>query len=144
MNREHVVPLSKQALAILEELKPVSGNCDLIFPGLRSRDRPISDNTINSALRRLGYSKTEATSHGFRSTASTRLHEMRKGDQSMFDSAVIEMQLAHVDSNAIRATYNRFDSRKHITARRKMMQYWSDYLDRLRVEKSTVVELKTG
>jgi len=144
MNREHVVPLSKQAVAILKELQPVSGDFDLIFPGLRSRERPISDNTINSALRRLGYSKDQMTGHGFRSMASTRLHEMRKGDKPMFDSAVIETQLAHVDSNAIRAIYNRFDSRKYITARRKMMQYWSDYLDRLKSEKSTVVELKTG
>ncbi|MCH8072053.1 MAG: tyrosine-type recombinase/integrase [Proteobacteria bacterium] len=144
MNREHVVPLSKQAVAILKELQPVSGDFDLIFPGLRSRERPISDNTLNAALRRLGYTKDQMTTHGFRSTASTRLHEMRKGDKPMFDSAVIETQLAHVDSNAIRAIYNRFDSRKYITARRKMMQYWSDYLDRLKSEKSTVVELKTG
>ena len=144
MNREHVVPLSKQAVTILEELQPVSGDSDLIFPGLRSRERPISDNTLNAAMRRLGYSKEQMTAHGFRSMASTRLHEMRKGDKPEFDSAVIEMQLAHMDSNRIRATYNRFDSRKHITARRRMMQYWSDYLDRLRAEKSTVVELKTG
>ncbi len=144
INREHIVPLSKQALAIFEELKPVTRDSDLIFRGLRSRERPISDNTLNAALRRMGYSKTEMTAHGFRSMASTRLHEMRKGDKPMFDSAVIEMQLAHLDSNKIRAIYNRFDSRKHIMARRRMMQYWSDYLDRLKVEKSTVVELKTG
>ena len=99
---------------------------------------------VRAALRRLGYSKEEMTGHGFRSLASTRLHEMRKGDNPMFDSAVIETQLAHLDRNQIRATYNRFDSRKYITERRKMMQYWSDYLDRLKVEKSTVVELKTG
>ena len=144
MNREHVVPLSKQAVAILKELQPVSGDFDLIFPGLRSRERPISDNTLNASLRRLGYTKDQMTTHGFRSTASTRLHEMRKGDNPMFDSAVIETQLAHVDSNAIRAIYNRFDSRKYITARRRMMQYWSDYLDRLKSEKSTVVELKAS
>lgn len=144
MSREHVVPLSKQALTILEELKPVSSDSDLIFPGLRSRERPISDNTLNAAMRRLGYSKDEMTAHGFRSMASTRLHEMRKGDKPLFDSAVIETQLAHMDSNRIRAIYNRFDPRKHLAPRRKMMQHWSDYLDRLKVEKSTVVELKTG
>jgi len=132
MSREHVVPLSKQALTILEELKPVSSDSDLIFPGLRSRGRPISNNTLNAAMRRLGYSKEQMTTHGFRSMASTRLHEMRKGDKPTFDSAVIETQLAHLDGNKIRATYNRFDSRKHITARRRMMQYWSDYLDRLK------------
>jgi len=144
MNREHVVPLSNQALTILDELKPVSSDSDLIFPGLRSRERPISDNTINGALRRLGYSKEQMTAHGFRSMASTRLHEMRKGDRPLFDSAVIETQLAHLDGNKIRATYNRFDSRKYIEARRKMMRLWSDYLDRLKTRKSTVVELKTG
>lgn len=144
MNRDHVVPLSKQSMAILKELHPVSGDSDLIFPGLRSRDRPISDNTLNAALRRLGYSKDQMTTHGFRSMASTRLHEMRKGDEPKFDSAVIETQLAHMDSNRIRSTYNRFDLRKHLTARRRMMQHWSDYLDSLKADKSKVVELKVG
>ena len=144
MNRDHVVPLSKQSMAILKELHPVSGDSDLIFPGLRSRDRPISDNTLNAALRRLGYSKDQMTTHGFRSMASTRLHEMRKGDEPKFDSAVIETQLAHMDSNRIRSTYNRFDLRKHLTARRRMMQHWSDYLDSLKADKSKVVELKVS
>jgi integrase len=144
MNRDHVVPLSNQSLAILKALHPVSGDSDLIFPGLRSRDRPISDNTLNAAMRRLGYSKDQMTAHGFRSMASTRLHEMRKGDQPLFDSAVIETQLAHVDSDRTRATYNRFDPRKHIAARRKMMQHWSDYLDRLKADNSKVVKLKAG
>lgn len=144
MNRDHVVPLSKQSLEILKELHPITGDSDLIFPGLRSRDRPISNNTLNAAIRQLGYSKDQMTAHGFRSMASTRLHEMRKGDEPLFDSAVIEVQMAHMDSNRIRATYNRFDPRKHLTARRRMMQHWSDYLGRLKADKSKVVELKTG
>ncbi len=144
MNRDHVVPLSKQSLAILKELRPITGDSQLIFPGLRSRDRPISDNTLNAAIRRLGYSKDQMTAHGFRSMASTRLHEMRKGDKPLFDSAVIETQLAHLDSNRTRSTYNRFDPRKHLAARRRMMQHWSDYLDALKADKSKVVELKAG
>ena len=144
MNRDHVVPLSKQSLAILKELRPITGDSQLIFPGLRSRDRPISDNTLNAAIRRLGYSKDQMTAHGFRSMASTRLHEMRKGDKPLFDSAVIETQLAHLDSNRTRSTYNRFDPRKHLAARRRMMQHWSDYLDTLKADKSKVVELKAG
>jgi integrase len=144
MNRDHVVPLSKQSLAILKELRPITGDSQLIFPGLRSRDRPISDNTLNAAIRRLGYSKDQMTAHGFRSMASTRLHEMRKGDKPLFDSAVIETQLAHLDSNRTRSTYNRFDPRKHLAARRRMMQHWSDYLDTLKADKSKIVELKAG
>ncbi len=140
-NREHVVPLSKQSIAILKNIHRYTGSGELVFPGVRSRDRPISDNTLNAALRRLDYSKEEMTAHGFRSMASTRLHEMRKGDEPLFDSAVIETQLAHVDRNRVRATYNRSDARKHLPARRKMMQHWSDYLDKLKADKSPTVSV---
>lgn len=123
MGRPHTVPLSKQVLSILKDLQEITGEGDLLFPGLRSRSRPISDNSLNAALRRLGYAKTEMTAHGFRTMASTRLHELG------FDTGDIELQLAHIDRNQIRAAYNRA---QRLTERRKMMQRWADYLDRLR------------
>jgi len=142
MNREHVVPMSRQVIALLKQLRPITEARDWLFPSLRSDDRPISDNALNAALRRMGYSKEQMTAHGFRSLASTRLHEMRKGDEPLFDSAVIEFQMAHMDANAVRATYNRHDARKHLAARRKMMQHWSDFLDRVKAdEKAEVLAL---
>ena len=120
MGRAHTVPLSTQVLTILRELKEITGGDELLFPGLRSRDRPISDNSLNAALRRLGYAKDEMTTHGFRTMASTRLHEHG------FDSGDIELQLAHLDRNQIRATYNKAE---RLAERREMMQAWSDYLD---------------
>jgi len=126
MGRPHTVPLSTQALTILQELKEITGEDELLFPGLRSRERPISDNSLNAALRRLGYAKDEMTTHGFRTMASTRLHELG------FDSGDIELQLAHLDRNQIRATYNKAE---RFAERRKMMQAWSDYLDGLRADK---------
>ena len=130
MGRPHTVPLSTQALTILRESKEITGEGELLFPGLRSRERPISDNSLNAALRRLGYAKDEMTTHGFRTMASTRLHE--RG----FDSGDIELQLAHLDRNQIRATYNKAE---RLTERRKMMRAWSDYLDGLRVDKKSRV-----
>ena len=135
MGRPHTVPLSKQVLTILKELHEITGECDFLFPGLRSRSRPISDNSLNAALRRLGYSKTEMTTHGFRTMASTRLHELG------FDSADIELQLAHLDRNQIRATYNRA---QRLPKRRKMMQAWADALDALRAGNSNVTALREG
>ena len=126
MGRPHAVPLSTQAVAILKELKEITGDGDLLFPGLRSRYRPISDNSLNAALRRLGYAKNEMTAHGFRTMASTRLHELG------FASGDIELQLAHLDRNQIRAAYNRAE---RLVERRHMMQAWADYLDGLRVDK---------
>ena len=123
MGRSHMVPLSKQVMTILRDLHEITGEGDLLFPGLRSKSRPISDNSLNAALRRLGYAKTEMTAHGFRTTASTQLHELG------FDTGDIELQLAHIDRNQIRATYNRA---QRITERRKMMQEWANYLDKLR------------
>jgi integrase len=123
MTREHVVPLSRQAVAILRDLHALTGNGRLVFPGLRSRDRPISDNTLNAALRRLGYSSEEMTAHGFRAMASTLLNEQG------FPPDVIELQLAHQEKNKVRAAYNRA---QRLDERRKMMQAWADYLDTLR------------
>jgi integrase len=123
MKRDHIVPLSDQAIQILEEIKPLTGNGRYVFPSVLTTGRPMSDNTINSALRRLGYSKDEMTGHGFRSMASTVLNE------NSWTPDAIERQLAHVEGNSIRAAYNYAE---HLEERRRMMQWWADYLDRLR------------
>lgn len=117
MKTEHVVPLSAQPLAILEELKAIGGGSRFIFPG-RNRDKPISNNTLLFALYRLGY-KGKMTGHGFRAVASTALNEMG------FRPDVIERQLAHCERNEVRGAYNRAE---YIKERRAMMQSWSDYL----------------
>jgi integrase len=123
MGEPHLVPLSTQAVALLEELHKHTGEGRLLFPSLSSKDRPISDNTLNAALRRLGYSGDEQTAHGFRSIASTRLNELG------FSPDVIELQLAHAERNKVRAAYNRAE---RLAERRKMMQAWADYLDGLK------------
>jgi integrase len=123
MGEQHIVPLSKQALEIMNELKPLTGNSKYVFPSLLSRHRPMSENTINAALRRLGYSSEEHTGHGFRSMASTLLNEQG------FAPDIIELQLAHTERNKVRAAYNRA---QRLGERRKMMQAWADYLDELR------------
>ena len=133
--RKHIVPLADQVIEILEELKGATdrGPESYIFPSVRSFDRPMSENTINAALRRLGYSKEEVTAHGFRKTASTILHEQG------WESDYIELQLAHMEGS-VRAIYNHA---QHMAARIKMMQAWSDYLDGLRAdEENRVVSLR--
>ena len=124
MGRPHKVPLSKQVLGLLDELRPLSGSSKLLFPSIRSRGRPISDNTINAALRRLGYDKTEMTGHGFRAMASTLLNESRK-----WHPDAIERQLAHIENNDVRRAYLRGE---HWSERVRMMQFWSNYLDSLK------------
>lgn len=123
MGEPHIVPLSRQALAILRELQPLARGGCYLFPSLRTRERPMSDNTINAALRRLGYTSDEQTGHGFRSMASTLLNEQG------FPPDVIELQLAHAERNKVRAAYNKA---QRLPERRKMMQAWADYLDGLR------------
>ena len=123
MGEQHIVPLSRQAVAILRELHILTGSGRYVFPSLLSAARPISDNTINAALRRLGYGSDEQTGHGFRSMASTLLNEQG------FAPDVIELQLAHVERNKVRAAYNRA---QRLDERRKMMQAWADYLDGLK------------
>ena len=123
MREAHTVPLSRQAVAILRELYPLTGRGQYVFSGARSADRPMSENTVNAALRRLGYDKDTMTGHGFRSLASTILHEQG------WPSDIIERQLAHAERNKIKAAYNRA---QHLPERRKMMQAWADYLDGLR------------
>ena len=123
MRSEHVVPLSTQARRILDELKRHTGSGTYVFPGVRSRGRCMSENTLNAALRRLGYTSSDMTTHGFRSMASTCLNEMG------WNRDAIERQLAHSDRDSIRAAYNYAE---HLPLRREMMQAWADYLDRLR------------
>ncbi len=119
----HVVPLSEQAVAILRELEPLTGRGELVFPGVRDRKKSISENTINAALRRLGYDRQQMTGHGFRSIASTLLNEQG------WNRDAIERQLAHAERDSVRAAYNYAE---HLGERRKMMQAWSDYLDGLK------------
>ncbi len=123
MRRPHDVPLSRQAVAILRDIWPLSDYGDLVLPSIRTNRRPLSENSMNSALRRMGYAQEEMTSHGFRSTASTILNE--RG----FDPEVIEAALAHQDENAIRRTYNRAT---YWPERVKLMQQWADLLDEFR------------
>ncbi len=122
MRDTHIVPLSKQAVAILSELHPLTGSRQYVFPGVRTPTRPMSENTVNAALRRLGYEKTEMTGHGFRAMASTILHEQG------WPTDAIERQLAHAERNKIKAAYNHA---QYLPERRRMMQAWADYLDGL-------------
>jgi len=124
MRREHRVPLPRQAISILKDLHSLTGYGDLVFPSLRTARRPISENTMNAALRRLGYSKDEVTAHGFRATASTLLNESGK-----FSPDAIERALAHQEPDDSRRPYNRAEYWKE---RVKMAQSWADYLDQLR------------
>jgi len=124
----HLVPLPKQAIAVLRELQPLTGSGKLVFRGERHHDRPMSDNTLNAALRAMGYAADEMTAHGFRATARTILHE-RLG----FSPDVIEAQLAHSVRDNLGRAYNRTE---FVDQRRKMLQAWADYLDKLRLDVS--------
>ena len=123
MRAVHIVPLSTQALRVLNEIEPLTGRGKYVFPGIRSNQRPMSENTVNAALRRLGYTKEEMTGHGFRSMASTILNEQG------WHRDAIERQLAHAERNSVRAAYNYAE---HLPERVKMMQWWADYLDKLK------------
>lgn len=130
MRAPHVVPLSKQAVAILRELHELTGTSSkYVFPSVRSWERPMSENTVLAALRRLGYESGVMTGHGFRSMASTMLNELG------WNRDAIERQLAHAERDSSRAAYNYAE---HLPERRKMMQAWADYLDRLRESKKVV------
>lgn len=124
MKDDHIVPLSTQALAILQELQPVTGHGQYVFPSIRTGERPMSENTVNAALRGLGYDKTMQTAHGFRATARTIMDEVL-GERV----DLIEHQLAHAVKDANGRAYNRT---AHLPARRAMMQRWCDYLDKLK------------
>jgi len=124
MREPHIVPLARQAIAIVEELRPLTGQGRYLFPSERSAERPMSDNTLNAALRRMGYAKQVMTTHGFRATARTLLDEVLG-----FRVDFIEHQLAHTVRDPNGRAYNRT---AHLADRRKMMQAWADYLDGLR------------
>lgn len=116
----HIVPLSKQALDILQEIQPLTGHGKYVFPSPRTDSRPMSSNGILSVLRRMGYAKDEMSGHGFRSMASTLLNEQG------WNRDAIERQLAHAERNNVRAAYNHAE---FMPERKKMMQSWADYLE---------------
>ncbi|OJU23421.1 MAG: integrase [Sphingomonas sp. 66-10] len=124
MRRAHSIPLSVQALAILQTIEHDADYSRYLFPSLRSVDRPMSENTINAALRRMGFAQDEMTGHGFRAMAATLLNEM-----GLWHPDAIERQLAHCDNNAVRRAYTRGE---YWDERVRMMQHWSDHLDFLR------------
>src|SRR5262249_51190472 len=119
----HIVPLSHQVVEILRDLVVITGRQRHVFPAIGGGGRPISENTLNGALRRIGYPGDVMTAHGFRTLASTLLNE-----QGVHPD-LIELQLAHAERNTVRAAYNRG---QRLAERRAMMQNWADYLDELR------------
>ena len=129
MKRPHIVPLSRQAVEVLKELELLTGHGQYLFPSERTTKRPTSNNTVLSALRRMGYSKEEMSGHGFRAMASTNLNELG------FHPDHIERQLAHAESNKIRDAYNHAE---YLPEREKMMQSWADFLDAQRENKKVV------
>ena len=121
--RSHVIPLSRQVLELLSQVSSWTGDSQFIFPTIKSKKIPMSENTILVALRSMGYTNEQMTAHGFRALASTNLNEQG------WNSDVIELSLAHTETNAVRAAYNHAE---RLEDRRKMMQWWSDWLDGLR------------
>lgn len=132
---QHIVPLAAQAVEILGELQPLTGRGEFVFPGIRDRKRPMSENTVNAALRRLGYDSKTMTGHGFRAMARTILDEVLG-----FRPDFIEHQLAHAVRDPNGRAYNRT---AHLPERRKMMQAWADYLETLRTG-ANVVPLRSA
>lgn len=124
MRQPHAVPLSRQAFAILKSMQELTGKGKYVFPSVRSRTRPISENTVTAALRRMGYTKDQMTAHGFRTSASSLLNESGK-----WNPDAIERALAHMVSGEIRRIYNQS---AYWSERVAMAQWWSDYLDELR------------
>jgi integrase len=129
MDALHIVPLSTQAVSILRDLYSSTKSGVYVFPGLHNKKRPMCENTVNLALRRLGYTGNEMVAHGFRSMASTLLNEQG------WPPDVIERQLAHAERNEVRGAYNRT---KYLPERRKMRQAWADYLYSLRSGASVI------
>jgi integrase len=125
MKVEHLVPLAPQVIRLLSSLKGLTGGGRLLFPGARTKERPITDMTLTAGLRRIGYEGRELCPHGFRSMASTLLNELG------YPTDWVELQLAHRERNKVRAAYNRAE---HLDDRKRMMQEWADYLDSLRAD----------
>jgi len=126
-NRSHIVPLSRQAVDVLRDVHALTGRGRYVFPSARSNARPMSENAITAALRRMGYDGNTMTWHGFRSVASTMLNE--RG----YNPDAIEAQLAHVSGDKVRGAYNRA---KYLDERKRMMQEWGDRLDALKAGES--------
>jgi integrase len=123
MKDEHLVPLSVQAISLLEQIKDMTGGSAFVFAGAHSMDKPMSENTINKALRVMGYdTKTEVCGHGFRTMACSALNE-----SGLWTRDAIERQMSHKERNGVRAAY--VHKAEHLEARMEMMQWWSDYLD---------------
>ena len=131
--RPHAIPLSRQVVAYLREVKELSGPDGYVFPAFHTTRKPMSENTMNQAFRRMGFTGDEVTSHGLRTTASTLLNESGK-----WHPDAIERALAHGDSDAVRGIYNRGH---YWQERVEMMQWWSDHLDQLRVG-AEIVQLR--
>ncbi|WP_048822689.1 tyrosine-type recombinase/integrase, partial [Morganella morganii] len=131
MRRPHLVPLSTQVITALREVQAITGRYKLVFPGRNDITKPMSEASVNQVLKRIGY-HGKATGHGFRHTMSTILHE------NGFNTAWIELQLAHVDKNTIRGTYNHA---QYLENRREMIQWYADYLDELEVSLDNVVNV---
>jgi integrase len=135
MRWPHKVPLSRQVLELLEELRPLTGHSPYVFPAFHTWKKSMSENTITFALRRMGYGQDQMTAHGFRAMAATLLNEM-----GIWNADAIERQLAHLENNGVRRAYARG---QYWDERVQMMQHWSDYLDKLR-EGGTVVPVEFG
>ncbi|OKP00628.1 tyrosine-type recombinase/integrase [Xenorhabdus eapokensis] len=128
MRRPHIVPLSEQALALLRELEAITGRFNFAFHGRNDAGKPMSEAAINQVLKRIGYGG-KATGHGFRHTMSTILHEQG------YNTAWIETQLAHVDKNSIRGTYNHA---QYLDGRREMLQWYADYMEALELGENVI------
>ena len=123
MRTPHIVPLSRQAIAILKQIQEISGHLELVFPGDHNPYKPMSENTINRALRLMGYdTKTDVCGHGFRTMACSALVE-----SELWSRDAVERQMSHQERNSVRAAY--IHRAEHLDARKDMMQWWSDYLD---------------
>ncbi|MDU5627264.1 tyrosine-type recombinase/integrase [Citrobacter sp.] len=123
MRTPHIVPLSRQAIAILKQIQEISGHLDLVFPGDHNPYKPMSENTVNRALRLMGYdTKTDVCGHGFRAMACSALME-----SELWSRDAVERQMSHQERNSVRAAY--IHHAEHLDARKTMMQWWSDYLD---------------
>ena len=134
MRRPHLVPLAHQTITILHAVPRVN-HTSLLFPGIKKRHQPVSENTFGKAIRRLGFASEEFTAHGFRAMASTRLNE------AGWEGDVIERQLAHVEGNSTRAVYNHAE---YLARRREMMQAWADSLDQIRIYQSSLHSIQTA
>ena len=134
--RPHLVLLCRQSLALLNEIKPLTGQGIYVFPSTRTQSRAMSDVTLNAAMRRMGFTKDEMTAHGFRAMARTLMIEKLHG----ISPDVIEAQLAHGKSGPLGMAYDRTE---YMEQRRTMMQQWGDYLDRLRTG-AAVIPFRTA